>query len=458
MKNTRYNTKQFIGYIIIATILGVPSFAFAKDAKDNTIGNGEHGRNRLSSQITRSNGETSNNGGEIKNNILNTNLSQTSTSNSVNSNLISTGRNSSSRSQSNLMRGDDNNKSEDEDDDRGNNLQKCFRRLSKLTIADILNFNFPTTTTLTQICLGTATSTDTISPVIANIVITPNINGAVITWATNEQADSSVFFSTTTPANVSSGSSVQSDTTRVMNHSITLTALSSATMFNVVIKSTDASGNTSLSNTLTFTTLSTTDTTPPVINSITPTIGTSTVQVAINTNEASNIKVFFSTTTPVNTSSSSTSFVQSAGFGTVSNVMISGLIPNTAYSIVVVATDPSGNNTISSTIPVTTSVLPVADITPPTLSSIFANSASSSINISWTTNELATSKIYFSTTTPVSTTTLSFVENVSLFKNHILLIPGLIANTLYHLIIQSKDAAGNIVNSFEFPIATTPAI
>lgn len=84
------------------------------------------------------------------------------------------------------------------------------------------------------------------------------------------------------------------------------------------------------------------------------------------------------------------------------------------------------------------------DIIAPTISSITVGTLTPiSAVVSWNTNELATGKLYFGTTTPpilsVSTTTLSLA--------HSFILTGLTASTTYNLILESADVASNIATS-----------
>lgn len=203
------------------------------------------------------------------------------------------------------------------------------------------------------------------------------------------------------------------------------------------------------------TTDTTTDVTAPVINTTITEASTSTIKVTVATNEASKIKVFYSTN--VIDTNPSTAHVESSVLATTTVLTISNLTPNTTYNLVVEAKDASGNTKTGNSFTAKTTAL----LTPaPVISNVTASTGSSTIGLSWSTNSLATSKVFVSTSTPVdtSTTSTSFIENLSLVTNHVLTIPGLVANTIYNMVIQSKDAIGNIVNSIEFHVATTPAV
>lgn len=94
--------------------------------------------------------------------------------------------------------------------------------------------------------------------------------------------------------------------------------------------------------------------------------------------------------------------------------------------------------------PVATTTPPVAtttiDIIAPVISSIVTSSvASTTATVSWNTNELATGKLYYGTSTPLT----AFVSTTTLSLAHTFNLTGLTASTTYQLMVESKDAASN---------------
>jgi len=91
---------------------------------------------------------------------------------------------------------------------------------------------------------------DTTPPTISGVNAT-NIttNSATIVWTTNENADSVVYYGTTT-----SYGNTASDSSYVTSHSIDLTGLPAGTVIHYKVVSTDEAGNTSESGDYTFTT------------------------------------------------------------------------------------------------------------------------------------------------------------------------------------------------------------
>jgi len=93
-------------------------------------------------------------------------------------------------------------------------------------------------------------------PMITNVhTSSVTSSSAVVTWTTDENSNSEVFYSKTTPVDVTSSStpSVSSDT-QVMAHSITLTGLTPNTLYHFIVQSSDTSGNVASSTEATFTT------------------------------------------------------------------------------------------------------------------------------------------------------------------------------------------------------------
>jgi len=97
-----------------------------------------------------------------------------------------------------------------------------------------------------------ATTPDTTPPVISGVSAgTITDTSAIITWTTDEAADSEVQYGTTT----SYGSS-ESNSSYVTSHSITLSGLSPSTLYHYKVISADSSSNSSESGDYTFTTAS----------------------------------------------------------------------------------------------------------------------------------------------------------------------------------------------------------
>ncbi|MBU4222890.1 MAG: carboxypeptidase regulatory-like domain-containing protein [Euryarchaeota archaeon] len=102
---------------------------------------------------------------------------------------------------------------------------------------------------------------DATPPVIMNVSAVPANDSAVITWDTDEASDSLVKYG------ASPGTQLK-DNSMVYSHTLTLSGLEPDTVYNYVVNSTDAAGNSNESVELTFRTLELSDTTAPVIGTV----------------------------------------------------------------------------------------------------------------------------------------------------------------------------------------------
>jgi len=96
------------------------------------------------------------------------------------------------------------------------------------------------------------------------------------------------------------------------------------------------------------------------------------------------------------------------------------------------------------------------DTTAPIISSLSVSSATdSSVIITWTTDENATSKVYYATSTPVvATSTTDFVAATAFVTSHSIELTGLMASTTYYFLVESTDASSNTAGSSEFSFTT----
>lgn len=189
---------------------------------------------------------------------------------------------------------------------------------------------------------GGTTTPDMVAPTISALAAgSVTTSSALVTWATNEVATSQVYVGTVNPASVASSTLVQV-AGLTLAHSVALTGLTNATTYYLIVVSTDASGNTTVSGQATFTTMVTPDTTAPVISAVTTSaVSTTSATVSWTTSEAATGNVYFGTVNPVVTASST---VVAAGTAATSqSVTLSGLTASTTYFYVVDAKDASNN-------------------------------------------------------------------------------------------------------------------
>lgn len=103
-----------------------------------------------------------------------------------------------------------------------------------------------------------------------------------------------------------------------------------------------------------------------------------------------------------------------------------------------------------------TTTPPVPDTTAPVISALgVSNLASTTATVSWTTNESATGKVYYGTTTPVALGSALTVGNSSLVTSHVLGLSGLATSTTYYYVLESRDAAANTATTSTQSFTTT---
>lgn len=97
------------------------------------------------------------------------------------------------------------------------------------------------------------------------------------------------------------------------------------------------------------------------------------------------------------------------------------------------------------------------DTIAPSISSLaVSNIASTTATISWTTNEAATGKVYYSITAPLNLGTASTTSDSALITSHQLNLSLLSASTTYYYVAESKDAANNTATSSQQTFITLP--
>lgn len=308
-----------------------------------------------------------------------------------------------------------------------------------------------------------STTPDVTAPLITNVTFNTAKKQAEVRFTTDEYSDSTVFWSTTNSVDTSASSTQKAVNGRfTKNHKVVLKNLTPDTTYYVIVRSRDFAGNSSLSGVNSFKTKAPSpDTQVPVISNVVTVVGTTTINVGWKTNENATDRVYYSTILPVTINASSTLDVSNASSTKNHALTISGLNPNTTYYLVIESTDTAGNMTTSATFSAKTNTVSApADVTPPVLSSITATPGASTTTVAWTTDELATSKVYYSSTNPldISATTTSFITNSALSLNHSISVLGLATSTTYYFKVQSVDASGNTRTSDQFSATTTSGI
>ncbi len=304
---------------------------------------------------------------------------------------------------------------------------------------------------------GYSTSTlpviDITAPVISGIVATGvSSTSETVNWTTNEGATSKIFISTTSPV-LTSGTPAWTDGATTTAHGVQLVGLIPNTTYYFIVSNTDIANNTRVSAQGSFVTMSgsVVDITAPTISSVAVgSLSTSSATIGWNTSESATAKLFLSTSSPVGTT---TSVWADTGLATVHNAPATGLLPNTTYFFVVQATDASLNSSFSAQGSFTTGAL---DVLPPVITALsVVPTGSTTATATWTTNEVADSTVYFSSTSPVVIGTATMVNVGTLLTSHSVNLSGLTASTTYYVVVRSKDSTNNTSTSSQTSFTTS---
>ena len=194
--------------------------------------------------------------------------------------------------------------------------------------------------------LGLSTTTpDGTAPIISSVAASAATSTAIITWTTNEAADSQVIYGLTS----SYGLSTSIDSNKITSHSQALIGLAHSTVYHFSVKSADASANMTSSTDQIFTTSTiAADTAAPVISGLSVTnVSSTSTTVSWNTNEQSTSKVYYSTASPVDLTSLSTPQVSNPTPVTSHSLGLTGLTASSTYFFVVESIDGVSNRATS---------------------------------------------------------------------------------------------------------------
>jgi len=278
---------------------------------------------------------------------------------------------------------------------------------------------------------------DTTAPTISNVA-SPVVdrNSATITWDTDEDATSQVEYSVN--SDLSNSISTTETTDLRQEHSVIISGLTSNTKYYYRAKSKDGSNNLATSSIAYFTTAAASeDSTAPIISSVaTSSITMTGAIITWTTDEASNSIVDYGTSVSLG------SLAGALGDAVTSHsVSLSGLSQNTTYYFQVRSQDSSGNTGTDNNSGNYYTFTTAQDTTAPIISSVTAAVVNdTSAVITWTTNEDATSQVFYGTTNAYGYQTN---EDTNFTKKHSVTLTGLTKQTTYYYKVISKDANSN---------------
>ncbi|MDB4977823.1 MAG: hypothetical protein JWM56_9 [Candidatus Peribacteria bacterium] len=290
--------------------------------------------------------------------------------------------------------------------------------------------------------IGTfTTAADTFGATFTGPSGAPTASGGILTWTTNEPANTQVEYGTSTLY----GTSSPLINTLTYSHTVVLQGLNPGTQYNFRVKAMDANGNPSVSGNAVFTP----DNTPPVITNVVPTmINSTTANISwTTTGDTSNSIVDYGTTVSYGSSPSNAANVTNHSL----NITV---VTNQTYHFRVRSRDIAGNTGTSSDYSF------IADFTAPTLTAGPTVTSTDGVHatITWTTNEVSDTQMDYGATTGYGTPS---TLNTTMVTSHSVVLSSLSANTLYHFRVKSRDPTGNLFTSGDYTfttVDTTPPI
>ncbi len=281
---------------------------------------------------------------------------------------------------------------------------------------------------------------DTTAPTISAVASTTGVTTATITYTTNEAASSTIDYGLTT------GYGSQATSSGTTSHSVSLSGLTSSTLYHYRITATDSSGNASSTTDLTFTTTAAPDVTPPAVELTAPAASALVTGSSVTLTASSSDGVgvagvkFYVDNTLIQ--SEDTSFPYTLSWDSTS-------VASGTRILIAVARDSAGNQATSSPVSVT------VDNAVPVISNIASSSAQTTASISFTTNENTTVRVNYGLTSGYGSST-AFTSTAS--TTHTVALTGLNQNTAYHFQIEVRDAVPFTATSTDRILTTTPDV
>jgi len=188
------------------------------------------------------------------------------------------------------------------------------------------------------------------------------------------------------------------------------------------------------------------DSTAPTISAIASSTDTTTATITWTTNENATSSVSYGSTVSYDLASSSNELAS-----TTHTINLSGLDSGSDYHFKIFSTDTYGNTSSSSDNIFTTTGI---DSTPPQIADISSSTTNTTATITFTTNEEATSTIYYGESDSYGSTSTSDTPTTT----HSITISSLATTTDYHFQIEVADTLGNVATSSDYTFTTlTPS-
>jgi len=288
----------------------------------------------------------------------------------------------------------------------------------------------------------TSATPDTTPPMISNVLVSGITDKlAVISWTTNEPADSLVEFGKDTLYGMKAF-----DANYVLKHSVTVTGLGPMMLYHLRVGSRDPSGNgPTWSADTTFTTLQTPDTTPPKISNIRVSgITDRLAVVSWETDEPADGVAEYGNSTAYGAT------VQDTRLLVMHEATLTSLKAYTLYHFRVRSKDATGNGpSASEDQTFMTSAIP--DTLAPIIFNVRVDAITeNSASVLWDTDEVSDGVVEYGYTTAYN---LSSADSTYLLT-HSMLLQALAPGTTYHFRVRSVDPSGNAGMSGDYIFKT----
>lgn len=289
----------------------------------------------------------------------------------------------------------------------------------------------------------------TTSPVISNLIASSiRKQKATVKWETDVRSNSFVWYSTVSPVDTTLAPNMKHND-RTLKHKFELKKLLPNTKYYIVVGSTNNIGMVK-STEISFTTSELNgNNLAPIITNV---IGQNTLKIG----ETENVTI-----NAYDPQSKVLNYFVDWGDGSVSpkytfNQTVSlGHVYSTVGTFMAKFTiENSDGKDTSSTLKII--VTPVLDTVSPVISDIHTTISGTNVIVTWKTDEPTNSTVFYNTTTPVDTNSISTPKVIDTVLNttHSINIPSLTPSTLYHFIIKSLDVSNNVTLSSEITFST----
>lgn len=301
-------------------------------------------------------------------------------------------------------------------------------------------------------------------PELDNVTEDVNDTTATLQFEFSEDVQGRLFVGTETGfGNNDEGVMRVSHTAYASDHEFALEDLASDTEYFYRVRFRDEDNNTIMSDEMSFTTDAEDDsngddedTTDPVVESLTATAGTSTVEVEVVLDEPSRVRLLISEVDGFSTDTEDVMEFNHTEYLTEHTFEVDGLTPDTEYFYRIRYQDEAGNAHFGEQMSFTTDAEDAADTTGPVISDIAGEAGTTTITGTFVTDEPAQSSLYTATTSGFSIDDAGVIltDDAALKTSHELTITGLASSTTYYHIIVVEDEAGNTTESSEFTFGT----